>query len=557
MASPPIRCYLLSPEVMTALNLSTRRRLKNLPQIPSVWEGDRRPLGTGIQSRIDWPDLGDAPQPEGECILWVDGSIGMVRAMDVVPPDIGQEAVVRALLRAMEHPQNPGSPARPQKIVVRDRELLFFLRGVLQDLDIVLDYVPELPLIDEIFRGLQDAVSNRPPQLPEPFAQILPAKALDIWQDAPWEVLSDHEILCLEINRWDITSLYASVMGMLGMEYGILFYRSLDSLRRFRQRVLSDASLESMEAAFLGQDCLFVTFESALESGDDADLDLTTLPLEEIEPVFGNLHPLEGLRSFLYEEEAAIVLVAVEAMHRFLKQHRSKFQEDAFPLVSSRYRITLPAEVVEAPTQVSVKVSTLPEVAEEFLDLTEDEADFPKVRDDLVPANSFLSLGMVPWDMLEFLRTGAEFHQPQEVVKAAGDGLPVIMIQTSRPKAKALIQELQTAGGLKGICFNPGENPMEGDRYDLGLFQTGNGDLHLFGEFGEDDPTHVAARKKWDQRCKKTKGYCGLIIAKGLTGASRGNPQLRDMIALFETRSLSTQELGLGTLQLQVAPDWP
>ena len=65
-----------------------------------------------------------------------------------------------------------------------------------------------------------------------------------------------------------------------------------------------------------------------------------------------------------------------------------------------------------------------------------------------------------------------------------------------------------------------------------------------------DDPVHVAARKKWDQRCKKTKGFCGLIIAKGLTGASRGNPQLNDMMALFETRSFSPKDLGLGILHL-------
>ncbi len=80
--------------------------------------------------------------------------------------------------------------------------------------------------------------------------------------------------------------------------------------------------------------------------------------------------------------------------------------------------------------------------------------------------------------------------------------------------------------------------------------------MHLFGEFVKDEPIHVEARKRWDQRCKKTKGYCGLVIAKGLTGASRGNPQLPDMMALFEARSLSGKELGLGTLQRIVHLDF-
>jgi hypothetical protein len=544
---------------MTALNHSTLRRLQQLKQIPSVWEGDRRRLISNSQSS-NWLEMDAELPPEGDCILWVDGSQGMVRAMDVVTLQTGPEAVVRTLLKAMEQPHNPGAPARPKKIVVRDRELLFYLRGVLQDLDITLEHTPELPLIDEIFRGLQESMGTRPPNLPLKFAGALMEKAAEIWQDAPWEVLADHEIVAIELNRWDVKTLYASVMGMLGMEFGVLLYRSVDSLRQFRQRAISQESLEQMQEAFLGQDCLFITFES-----DQADLsERSPFPIgippsaDEIEPVFGNLHPLEGLRTFLYEDEAATAMVSLEALHRFLRQHRQKLQDDAFPTLSSRYKIPLLDDEDEAAT-ISVKVATVPDLAAELLEMEGPDEDgdplLPFVRNDLVPENSFLSLGMVTWDVLELLRVGAEHYQPQDVTQS-GDGLPVIMIQTSRPKAKALIEELKQSGGLQAICFNPGEDALMGDRYDIGLLQTGNGDLHLFGEFGEEDPNHVAARKKWDQRCKKTKGYCGLIIAKGLTGASRGNPQFKDMMAIFEARALSSKELGLGTLQLGMVEDW-
>ncbi len=544
---------------MNALNQSTLRRLKQMKQIPSVWEGDRRRLATSQDA--DWTELGGDKTPEGDCILWVDGSQGMVRAMDVVAPDMGPEAVVRTLLRAMEHPHNPGSPGRPKKIVVRDRELQFFLRGVLQDLDITLDYVPELPLIDEIFRGLQDAVSARPPQLPPHYAEQLLDKSYELWQTAPWEVLADNEILAIELNHWEIGTLYASVMGMLGMEFGILLYRSLDSLKQFRQRAISQESVEQMQEAFLGQDCLFVTFESGDEDMDDLRIGIPKLLTEDdVEPVFGNLHPMEGLRSFLYDDEAAALLVGLEAIHRFLRQHRQKFEDDVFPSISSRYRIPNPEPTNPTPAQLPVKVSTQPDLAIELLEMEAHEElaeppQLPVLRSDLVPNNSFLSLGMVPWDVLELLRGSAEYYQPMDITQA-GDGLPVIMIQTSRPKAKTLIQELQSANGLQGICFNPGEDPFDGDRYDIGLLQTGNGDLHLFGEFGESDPTHAAARKKWDQRCKTTKGYCGLIIAKGLTGSARGNPKVKDMMAIFEARALSAKDLGLGTLRLSLAVDW-
>ncbi len=544
---------------MSALNRNTCRRLKNLPQIPSVWEGDRRPL-LAFSESVE-PDA----KGSSECILWVDGSEGIIRAMDVVSPEMGPEAVVRALLRAMEHPQSPARPARPSKIVVRDREIQFFLRGVLQDLDITIDYYPDLPLINELFRGFEEIALQRQPKLPPQYADILHEKAYELWNDAPWELLADHQILSIEINQWDVGTLYASVMGMLGMEYGVLLYRSLDSLKRFRASVLAEESFEGMEKAFLGQDCLFLTFgqdgDDLDEDEEDEDIDLTDLPMSEIIPSFGTVHPLEGMRPFLYDEEAIAVYVALEALHRFFRASYRQFAGDSFPAITKRYRIPLPVEG-ESKQTASVKVATVPDVASELLEMAEstEEDDFDEddykaaemavpLRDDLVPKDSFLSLGMMPWENIELLRSGVDCYQSKNVT-ATGEGLPVILIQTTRPKAKALIEQIKTAGGIKGICFNPGEDPLEGERYDLGILQAENSSLYLFGEFPEADPTHVAARKKWDQRCKKNQGYCGLIIAKGLTGASRGNPQPRDIMALFEARALSGRELGLGMLQL-------
>jgi hypothetical protein len=540
---------------MSALNPTTYRRLKKLKQIPSVWEGDRRSLS----ALSDSTEL--APQDSSECILWVDGSEGVVRAMDMVSPDMGPEAVVRALLRAMEHPQGPSKPARPSKIVVRDREIQFFLRGVLQELDIAIDYAPELPLIDELFRGFEEVANNRQPELPPQFAELLQQKADEIWDDAPWELLGDHNIISVELNQWDVGTLYVSVMGMLGMEYGVLLYRSLDSLKRFRATVLEEESFEAMEQAFLGQDCFFLTYgrdESYLDDEEDDDeFDLGDLPSSEIVPNFGVIHPMEGMRPFLYDEEAIAVYIALEALHRFFRASEEQLAQDTFPDITKRYRIPVPLES-EIQPKGSVKVTTLPDLSSELLEMTglpeavddfdPDELAVP-LRDDLVPKDAFLSLGMMPWDNLKLLRSDVNCYQSRNV-KAAGEGMPVVLIQTTRPKAKALIEQIQTAGGLKGIGFNPGEDPFEGERYDLGILQTENSNLYLFGEFPEADPTHVAARKKWEQRCKKIQGYCGLIIAMGLTGASRGNPKPRDMMAFFEARSLSAQELGLGMLQL-------
>jgi hypothetical protein len=364
--------------------------------------------------------------------------------------------------------------------------------------------------------------------------------------------------LSIEINKWDVGTVYASVMGMLGMEYGVLFYRSEDSLKRFRADVLQDdESGHGLEEAFLKQDCLFLTFDQ-VDEDEDEDEDLADLPLSEIEPTFGNIHPLEGLRSVLYDEEALVMYVAIESLLRFVRDYRHQLYEEDFPAINRRYRISLP-HPDEATKSVSVTVSTMPELAAELEEMagfyiSDDEEDldvteFRSLRDDLIPEDSFLSLGVISWDMLKSLRQQVNYHAGEEI-NQAGDGLPVILIQTSRPKAKTVIENIQAAGGLKAICFNPGANPLDGEEYDLGLLQTENGDLFLFGEFLDQDPIHFEARQKWNHRCQLTNGYCGLIIAKGLTGASRGNPQLKDMMALFEARSLSTHDLGIGTLQL-------
>lgn len=542
---------------MTTLNRSTRRRLKQLNQIPSVWEGDRRPLS---------PDGESDSEAKGECIVWVDGSQGVVRGIDMVRAESGPEAIVRTLLRAMEYPQGPVKPARPQKIVVCDREIQFFLRGVLQEMGITIDYVPTLPLIDELFREFQENATTQPPQLPPQYAERLMLAAYNFWDTAAWDFLEEHQIVAIELNRWDIGTLYASVMGMSGMEYGILLYRSLDSLKRFRASVLQEEeSLDKLEDAFLAQDCLFVTFDLPGEAEEDEDINLADLPASEIEPNFGNIHPLEGLRSSLFEEEALVVLIALEALNRFLRASHRQLASEMFPNLNSRYRIPIP-EDSDTTQMASVKVTTLPEVSKELFEMIEleDEEDeellstkaLPILRDDLVPENSFLSIGMVSWETVEHLRTTLLDDRLADKVETAGDGLPVILIQTSRPKAKTMIEKIQAGGGIKGIFFNPGEDPFDDNSYDLGIIQTNNGEMYLFGEFMDDDPVHQEARKKWNQRCKKTKGYCGVLIARGLMGASRGNPQLQDMMALFEARSLSHQDLGLGTLQRMLQVDW-
>lgn len=541
---------------MITLTPSTCRRLQQLPQPgESIWEGERRALPISLR-----PGSGPSGSPP-ECILWVDGSEGAVRSMEMVNSQVGPEAIVRALIKAMEAPSAPSQPSRPQKIVVCDREIQFYLRGVLQNLDIVIEYRPQLPLIDHLFEQMAQEVAQHPPQIAPEYLTSLSKSAKKIWQIQPWQTLAEHQILSVQLNQWDIENFYVSILGMLGEEYGILLYRSLDSLKQFRQAVIDHNTMEDIETALFHQDCFFVTFDLKDESPfadlaeEECILDL--LSWSEIEPSFGVIHPLEGLRTTLYDREPVAIMVALEALHRFFKSTRNSLDLENFTSVEQRYRISPPKTDEDQKSSLLVKVETLPEVALELdammksseANEEDKEVNFPLVQDDLIPENALCRLDILSWETWEIIHKKIEFHPaaPEEI-RGVGQGLPIVIIQTSKQNAKILIQDLELFDGLYGIGFNLGEDPYTETTLDLGILQTGDGDLYLFDEF-EITSAHQKNRENWEAQCRKTQGYCGLIIAMGMRGESRGNPQAKDMLALFEAKFLSVQDLKLGILQ--------
>ena len=532
---------------MTALPPTTKTRLQKIPQASGiVWEGDRRPLGN-MAAHLDL-NLG----VDGECIIWVDGTEGTVRAMDIVEPEMGIEAVVRTLLRAIESPHHPGQPQRPQKIVVRDREIQFFLRGVLQDLEINIEHAVQLPLIDRLFESFDDVDSPLNYTLPTVYQDAITNLAYKIWEQAPWELLADSDILRVELKNCQIQEVYLCIMGMMSAEYGVLLYRSLDSLKQFRAAALGNVrSPAELEKAFLAQDCWFLNYEDS-EAETDGWIE-TQNP--DVEPLFGSLHPLEGMRPFIDEEEAEIVYAVLETLLRFCDRHSSALSEEPIEALSKSYRITLPT--TKDKKVISTKISTLPDITEELLnlgtddsnDLVDEDVDIP-IQEDLIPDGSLVTLASIPWELVEQIKVQPKtYYQALDSLLPSPE-LPTIFIQTTRPKAKQLIDQIQDAGGMKSVCFNPGQDPFSGESYQLGMLQTEDEELHIFAEYSQEIAQQVKVVEKWHQRCQQSQGYCGLAIAMGATGNNRGNPQLKDILALFELKSINGQELGMGILQL-------
>jgi hypothetical protein len=521
---------------MSSINQATQRRLLKLPQVPNIWEGDRRSLSTLI-SNYDDDEL-----EQRDCVVWIDGVEGSVRAMEMVSSDLGPEAIVRNLLRAMEHPQQPATPSRPQKIVVSSKETQFYLRGILQGLNIQVDYKGELPLVDHLFKRLEEMSQSRVPRIPKEYAKVMKDATNRLWKLAPWKVLADHEILTLKINHWDIDSIYICVMGMMATEYGLLLYRSLDSLKRFRVSAFGDDQSQNMEAVFLEQDCIFMTFEL-----DDMEEILNSrTPTPEVN--CGSIHPLEGMRPFLYTEETLITYTTILALEQFLLTHGSKLAKDHPPQVSQEVIISLPKGT--NPPEIKVQIGNDPILSTELLDIMvdpdEDDDEF-NIKDDLIPENSLLNLFTINPHSLQIARNSKYYMGEISLTKNVD--LPVLFIQTSRPKAKKMIEDINDANGIEGICFNPCREKRFDRNYELGLIKLNNGDLYFFADYDNDNPTDREIRKRWKDALKKTKGYCAIMLNSGVSGKSRGIPQIKDLMGFWEIKEIPPEELGIGVME--------
>jgi hypothetical protein len=551
---------------MYTLSPITCARLNRLPKLPAVWEGDRRPIANGLLSAFGYE--GETEENESsDCIIWVDRTEGVLRAVSIVPADTGPEAIARTLFQAMENPQGAMPPARPQKLVVRDREIQFFLRGVLQDLELTVDHVGAVPLIDEIFDSLGHAQAPERPDLPPEWSNALNQLAQATWDTAPWNLLSDHHILSIKLDRWALDNLYVSILGMAGMEYGLLLYRSEASLKQFReQALLKGRTYQQMQQAFLSQDCLFLNFD-LIEDEDAAPL----LPLPwmkqapaAVTPEYGSIHPLEGMRHHLELEEAAALRVGLEVLNRFFEKHSRALSKPKFPQLATTYDLKDPLDgspiqvVVATETAITQQLDQLDQTAEADMEMPDLSGLFPTFRDDYIPEGSLILVSRVPVSLANrWQLASTKYVSPDpEPVPFEGEHVPAVIIQTSRPKAKTLTEQLKAAQGVQAVCFNPGRDPMAGEQFHLGLLQTGDGEFHLFVEFSASDPREQDIVARWHDWVKTLGDRCIVMVAGGVTGAARGRPSLREATVFFEAKAQSPEALKLPPLQMSYALDW-
>jgi hypothetical protein len=513
------------------LSPATIRRLKRLPQVPNIWEG----------AKINLPGklVGDTSTSGQQMVLWMDGSEGIARSLESADESFGNEIMVRSLIRAIEYPQGPYPQVRPMKVLVADREEQFYLRGVLSDLDIEVGYAPELPTIQQLFERFGQLEEPVEETLPPVYAQLLATAAKEVWQVAPWEVLHDFQILEITLNRWDVEKFYACMMGKMGEEFGVLLYRSMDSVRQFRaaavaQEDFNEASMDALEKTFLSQDCIFCSYD--LEEEDEMPNRNSKYDFN-----YGSIHPLEGIRAVLDPEEVLATYVALLAVKKFFVVEKANLKPEA-ALIQRTIKLPLPKDLLienspiapsTMPKTIEVHVANMPYFTQELMLLTdgeweEDDEDGSELQDDLLPDHCAISTGVIPWELLEEIelivpRCTVNMEQPLKY------GLPVVMVQSTRPEMMKTINHIVESGGLDSIMFSEVEHPVTGEDLFLGVVKLADGEFQVIGEFS------IEQSENWLKNCQKSKGRCAFIVAQGFTARSKlGPPKNKDILAVWE-----------------------
>lgn len=284
-------------------------RLASLPhRADLVIEGGKRTLALYIREGKE------VFQPE--VVIWLESDSGMIRNSEIINPthstDGGVSRALETLVAAIVEPTPltvvpdsgalyvpPGrrpekrgfQPCLPGKIIINDAALAHAAKTFFAPYHVSVEYQEDLPLFDDAFQSLsehlgadEEAGPPEPFEWDMPFALVSPlyAAATTYWRRAPWSYLPDYPPIELKMGAHGpqpgVETLYASILGGLGMLPGVAFYYSLESLERFMSK--------SSEMTTAADD---QTIDEAMGMLRQAGVPIDQLPPDEVRMVLGQI----------------------------------------------------------------------------------------------------------------------------------------------------------------------------------------------------------------------------------------------------------------------------
>ncbi len=220
-----------------------------------TWVGGKRTFPVYVQEPVPYkPDL----------LVWVDPAAGVV-AYDLGDP-LGPDTSLGKLLGQATRSPMVGRPRSPARVRVADEALAAEVRSeVPRRIAVEVGPTPEA---DDVFDSMFEMLGGVAEQCPEPPKGYVEGAGMDpalvhelfveaeaLYRAAPWEVLSDSDIVRVDIPTLGIEGACLCLIGALGESLGLIVFPSATAYDAFAARAGSG------EVDDVGTDLLALTFE--------------------------------------------------------------------------------------------------------------------------------------------------------------------------------------------------------------------------------------------------------------------------------------------------------
>ena len=211
-------------------------RFKRLPRrTHDVWQG-------GLVRARTWVEDPDGSVRRPWAAVWVSSATGMINMelaeSDVADPDVALQALTDLGLKFTR--------CRPSRLEISDAALGAQLVEALGDPELAVTVRPDLPEVDRVLREAQRSMEEDGPDLPDALdargvtverMRAFADAAREFYAAAPWQHLSDQDLIQVEAPAVAGGLRYVSVLGAARVAFGLGFFQSPDEFEAVQEAV--------------------------------------------------------------------------------------------------------------------------------------------------------------------------------------------------------------------------------------------------------------------------------------------------------------------------------
>lgn len=326
----------------------------HMPRKPAPFSSGEYPLAPGttcLIGRYEFPY--SVPGPDGklmsfDVLMALELPANKLLTTQIVDPS--DSKALTAALRDIIRKPGSGKARRPERIRVATQRMADEVAAALGGgIAIEIASVAEL---DTVFAQMVAATSPEPElsylsgdATPEQIGRLFEAME-DLFKAAPWELMTDSQVIRVDMPIINVREACMAIMGAAGASYGFLLFDSLESYESFG--LSSDAAERGLPVE-LDVDFFSVSFDSL----DAVPEELRREIRKHKWPVAGrNAYPLilslapGGKRKPVSAHDVRLAVGGLNAFLEVFRSNRTYFEEEASgQLLSATYRSNFEGEM--------------------------------------------------------------------------------------------------------------------------------------------------------------------------------------------------------------------